>query len=142
MLMAKTPPWRDSAKFKPFYKRKAWQDVRALVLDRSHGLCERCMERGELRPADVVHHVIPLNEVNVDDPSISLNPDKLMALCHDCHTEVHQQLGIGALNGRPREELRVGFDEEGNVVELKNWSNDGGMVTAYFDVSKMGKGTW
>ena len=81
--MPKTATWRDSAKFKPFYKRKAWQDVRKVVLDRSHGLCERCMERGELKPADVVHHVIPLNEGNVGDPDVSLNPERLVALCHD-----------------------------------------------------------
>jgi len=110
--------WRDSAKFKPFYKRKPWQDVRSFVLDRSHGLCERCLKKGIVRPADVVHHIIPLNESNVDDPSISLNPEKCMALCHCCHTEVHQELEIGALNGPRKEEPRVGFDSEGNVVKL------------------------
>ncbi|MBQ9005982.1 MAG: HNH endonuclease [Atopobiaceae bacterium] len=116
--MAKTAPWRDSAKFKPFYKSKAWADVRSVVLDRSHGLCERCMERGEVKPADVVHHTTPLNEVNVNDPDVSLNPDRLMALCHDCHTEVHQLLGVGAMNGRKEEKPRVGFDAEGNVIRL------------------------
>lgn len=77
------------------------------------------MERGELKPADVVHHKIPLNPENVNDPAISLNPELLIALCDDCHTEVHKQLGIGAL-GTPRrdEPSRVGFDEEGNVIRL------------------------
>jgi len=88
-----------------------------------------------------VHHKVPLSEENMNDPDIALNPERLIALCDDCHTEVHQELGIGALNGHKREEPRVGFDEDGNVVELKNWSNDGGMVTAYFDMSKMGKET-
>lgn len=53
----------------------------------------------------------------MDDPDVSLNPDRLVALCHDCHTEVHRQLGVGALNGRA-DRARVGFDEEGNVVRL------------------------
>ena len=110
--------WRKSAKFKPFYKRKAWKDVRGFVLDRSHGLCERCLEKGTVKPADVVHHVIPLNESNVEDPNISLNPEKCMALCNQCHTEVHQELEIGAMNGRAKEEPRVGFDSDGNVVKL------------------------
>ena len=114
--MGKT--WRDSARFKPFYKSKAWQNVRGKVWDRAHGLCERCMEKGEVKPAEVVHHRIPLNEVNVDDPDIALNPDRLVALCHECHTEVHQLLGIGAMNGVKEEEPRVGFDSEGNVVRL------------------------
>ena len=74
------------------------------------------MERGELKPADVVHHKIPLTPENVDDPDISLNPDRLIALCDDCHTEVHRMLGVGAMNGRKEDEPRVGFDADGNVV--------------------------
>jgi 5-methylcytosine-specific restriction endonuclease McrA len=74
------------------------------------------MERGDVVPADVVHHKIPLTETNVSDPDISLNPERLIALCNDCHTEVHKQLGIGAMNGACIEEPRVGFDSEGNVV--------------------------
>ena len=110
--------WRDSPLFKRFYKSKAWRDVRSVVVDRSHGLCERCMERGEVVPLEVIHHRIPLNEQNVGDPDIALNPERLVALCHACHTEVHQELGVGAMNGHPPEEPRVRFDEEGNVVRL------------------------
>ena len=115
--MAKTATWRNTPFAKPFYRSRAWRNVRDLVMDRAHGLCERCAERGEVKPADVVHHVVPLSPDNIDDPDISLNPERLMALCHDCHTEVHQELGIGAMNGC-KEEPRVGFDEEGNVVRL------------------------
>ena len=116
--MAKTATWRNTQYAKPFYRSKAWQDTRAFVWDRAHGLCERCMERGEVKAADVVHHMKPLTEANVNDPDVALNPDNLVALCHDCHTEVHQLLGIGAMNGRKLEEPRVGFDSEGNVVRL------------------------
>lgn len=117
--MAKTPTWRNTPFAHKFYHSRSWQDVRAFVWDRAHGLCERCAEKGEMTPADVVHHVIPLSAGNVDDPNISLNPDNLVALCHDCHTEVHKKLGVGALNGND-EEPRVGFDSEGNVVRLGN----------------------
>ena len=116
--MAKTATWRDTQFAKPFYRSRAWQDVRKVVWDRAHGLCERCMERGEVKPADVVHHVKPLNSENVNDPDVALNPSNLIALCDECHTEVHTQLGIGALNGSKEEEPRVGFDSEGNVVRL------------------------
>ena len=116
--MAKTATWRNTPFAKPFYKSRAWQGARELVMTRAKGLCERCAEKGELTPAEVVHHVTPLTEENVNDPEISLNPDNLMALCHDCHTEVHQQLGIGAMNGRKVEEPRVRFDSEGNVMPL------------------------
>ena len=116
--MAKTATWRNTPFAKPFYKSRAWQNARSFVLDRSHGLCERCLERGGMRPADVVHHIVPLSEANIGDPKVSLDPGNLMALCHDCHTEVHQELGIGAMNGHPMEIPRVGFDSEGNVVRL------------------------
>ena len=117
--MTKTATWRNTPFAKPFYKSRAWSDVRSLVMDRAHGLCERCAEKGELKPAEVVHHVKPLTERNVGDPEISLNPDNLMALCHDCHTEVHQSLGVGAMNGPRKEEPRVRFDSEGNVIPLE-----------------------
>ena len=116
--MPKSPTWRNTPFAKPFYKSASWQGARQVVWDRAHGLCERCMENGEMKPADVVHHKVPLNPENVNDPDISLNPENLIALCHDCHTEVHQELGVGAMNGRKEEEPRVGFDAEGNVVRL------------------------
>ena len=116
--MPKTATWRNTPFAKPFYKSKAWQDVRGYVMDRAHGLCERCAARGELVPAEVVHHTTPLTPENVGDPEISLNPERLQALCHDCHTEVHQALGIGAMNGKKAQEPRVRFDEEGNVIRI------------------------
>lgn len=115
-MMAKAATWRKTPFAHAFYHSRSWQDVRAFVLDRSHGLCERCLEKGEIVPADVVHHVVPLSETNMNDPSISLNPDKLMALCDECHAEVHGMLGIGALNGMAKPAPRVSFDKDGNVI--------------------------
>jgi len=89
-----------------------------MVWSRAGGLCERCLKQGEVKPAEVVHHKTPLTPENVDDPAVSLNPDNLVALCHDCHTEAHRRLGTGAMNGRKVEEPRVRFDEEGNVVKI------------------------
>ena len=136
--MAKTATWRNTPFAHKFYHSKEWRGtlgkdgkyhggMRNFIMDRAHGLCERCVERArkgevppdrELTPADVVHHITPLSPENMDDPSVTLDPANLMALCHDCHTEVHQHLGVGAMNGRRREEPRVGFDEDGNVVRI------------------------
>ena len=117
--MAKTATWRKTPFAHKFYHSKAWATVRAFVWDRSHGLCERCAERGEMKPADVVHHTTPLNPDNVNDPDVALNPDRLLALCDECHTEVHKELGIGAFENSLAVEPRVGFDENGNVVRLE-----------------------
>lgn len=114
--MAKTATWRNTPFAHKFYHSRSWQDVRAYVWDRAHGLCEMCLERGEIKPADVVHHKTPLSEKNMGDVDVTLNPENLIALCNECHTEVHGRLGIGAMNGARRQETRVAFDEEGNVV--------------------------
>lgn len=116
--MSKTATWRNTPFAHRFYHSRQWDDVRRFVLDRAHGLCEECASRGGVSPADVVHHLIPLTPENMEDPAIALNPDNLKALCHDCHTEAHRRLGVGVLGSRRAEEPRVGFDSEGNVVEL------------------------
>lgn len=73
---------------KTFYNSKAWKVCRAAYLA-SHSLCERCLKKGEIAPAEIVHHVIHLNKSNVHDPSITLNPDNLEALCMTCHNQEH-----------------------------------------------------
>lgn len=115
--MAKSPTWRNTPFAHKFYHSKAWQDVRSLAWDRAHGLCERCASQGETVPADVIHHKIPLSAENVNNLSISLNPDNLIALCNECHTIVHQELGIGAMNGKGETTLRVRFDKNGNIIK-------------------------
>ena len=120
----KTATWRKTPFAHRFYHSKAWQDVRSFVWDRAHGLCERCLARGEYKPADVVHHKIPLSPSNMDDPDISLNPDRLIALCHECHTEEHKRLDIGVLGKKKGYVPRVGFDRFGNVVELREIGDD------------------
>lgn len=116
--MARTATWRNTPFAKKFYRSKSWLNVRDLVMARAGGLCERCLANDRLTAATLVHHTTPLTAENFNDPEVSLNPDRLQALCDDCHTEVHRALGIGALNGKAQEELRVGFDENGNVVRL------------------------
>lgn len=116
--MTKTATWRNTPFAHRFYHSRAWEKVRSFVWDRAHGLCERCMEHGIVKPANVVHHTTPLTVENMDDPDVSLNPERLKALCNECHTEVHKQLGIGAFEAKREEEpSRVGFDSEGNVIK-------------------------
>ena len=98
-----------------FYHSKAWKRTRDAYMQRpvltSKGqcpplCCERCFEAGELVPAKVVHHITHLNEANINNPEISLAFSNLQRLCQDCHADVHA----------PQHELRVSFDENGNVI--------------------------
>lgn len=107
---------RDFAR--SLYKSKQWERVRELVIQRSKGLCERCLRMGKVTPGKIVHHKIPLTPDNVDDPSISLNPDLLEYLCKECHEIVHALLGEGVFQNR-QSQPRVAFDSLGNVVGLE-----------------------
>lgn len=47
------------------------------------------MESGVINPTEHVHHIIWLNEDNVNNPAISLNEKNLKAVCHNCHNKIH-----------------------------------------------------
>lgn len=72
-----------------FYKTAAWVNCRKAYLAKVGGLCERCLAKGLIVPAEIIHHKIRLNENNITDPSVSLNFDNLEALCRLCHGEEH-----------------------------------------------------
>ena len=73
----------------PFYRSKAWKDCRAAYIHSVNGLCERCLEKGIIKAADIVHHIIELDDEKARDPSIAFNFDNLQAVCIECHNEVH-----------------------------------------------------
>lgn len=77
---------------KGFYNSSAWERCRAAYLS-EHPYCERCLAAGRIVPAEHVHHKVWLTQENIDDPMVTLGPDNLEALCHDCHTREHHVLG-------------------------------------------------
>ena len=74
---------------KAFYKSTAWEQTRAAYLKSVGGLCERCLKKGLIVPAVIVHHKIYLDANNVNDPEITTNPEHLEALCLACHNAEH-----------------------------------------------------
>lgn len=73
---------------KQFYKSKPWLRARQgyihkrLAMD--GGICELCHEE----PGYIVHHYkIWLNDINCNDPAISLNEDNFQYLCLNCHNK-------------------------------------------------------
>jgi predicted kinase len=48
--------------------------------------------------AIVFHHKIPLTLLNVNEASISINPENIAILHWRCHNEVHQRFGFGSSN--------------------------------------------
>lgn len=76
-------------KQKAFYHSSAWLHCREGYLAKVGGLCERCMLKGIIRPAKVVHHKEYITAANVTDPEVLLAYDNLEALCFDCHQQEH-----------------------------------------------------
>mgnify|MGYP003365477994 CR=1 FL=1 len=69
-----------------FYKSKAWERCRDGFMRSKHWTCECCGS-----PATVAHHKVHLSPKNINDPNITLSWDNLMAVCTDCHAELHRK---------------------------------------------------
>lgn len=79
-----------------FYCRKPWRDLSYNLKIERGGKCSRCsfqvIDRKDFKYL-IGHHKIELTEDNVDDPNISLNPDNIEIICHDCHNKEHKRFG-------------------------------------------------
>ena len=71
------------------------------------GLCERCLKRGMINPAVVVHHRIHLTPENIRQEEIRTGEQNLEALCWACHEKEHK--------GRKR---RYTIDSKGHVTAI------------------------
>ena len=74
---------------KSFYRSQAWKNTRKAYLRSRGGLCERCLAKGLIVPATLVHHKVHLTPDNIEDESVTLNWDNLEALCQECHNKEH-----------------------------------------------------
>ena len=73
---------------KQFYKTGAWKRARAEYIKERKaidgGLCEACQQE----PGTIVHHFrIWLDDINCNDPEVSLNPDNFKLECQTCHNK-------------------------------------------------------
>lgn len=81
-----------------FYRSKEWEQLRTvLLLERVDGngdiICEHC-HRPIVKAYDcIAHHKNPLTETNVNDVTISLNPDNIALVHHSCHNQIHNRFG-------------------------------------------------
>ena len=99
-----------------FYRSKEWEQCKQQVIQRELekstdavircGLCGEPIVKG-FNPNDknnkgaiVFHHKIYLNNFNVNDASISINPDNIMVLHWSCHNEIHKRFGQGQVGNR------------------------------------------
>lgn len=93
---------------KTFYKSRQWEGLlkvlKAERLGEDGALhCEHC-GKPIVKAYDCIgHHKLELTEQNVNDYSISLNPDNIMLVHHRCHNAIHERFG----HVRPKEVFLV-----------------------------------
>lgn len=84
--------------WRKFYKSREWElFVKQLRLERTGAdgvlLCEHCGQP-ILKAYDcIAHHIVELNEQNVNDVLVSLNPDNIILVHFRCHNEIHRRFG-------------------------------------------------
>lgn len=85
-----------------FYKSNEWVQFRLVYIAEHEPICTDCgkfiVESKELH----LHHIEELTLENVNDYNVSLNPDNLTILCHDCHNKRHQRFGYGYGNRKTK----------------------------------------
>jgi len=80
-------------KLQEFYTGKPWRTLTYKLKVERGGRCERCGYRPAHFTNLIGHHKEHLTEYNVDDASVSLNPDLIEIICHRCHDEEHRRFG-------------------------------------------------
>lgn len=98
---------------KAFYNSIVWQKQRLYILKRDNYICT---EAGCHNVATEVHHIIELNESNINDINICLNENNLRSLCHDCHTRITNEMKSNSILPL------ITFDENGFPIELREQS--------------------
>ena len=79
-----------------FYKSKQWEKFRQVVInqrmdDDGYVHCCRC-GKPILKKYDLIlHHKKELNEANVNDAAVALNPDNVECICFKCHNAEHER---------------------------------------------------
>lgn len=77
-----------------FYRSSEWVKFREAYimkrLERDNDLiCDYCHKAITQKNDAILHHTTFLNDVNVNDYSISLNEDNIMLVHHNCHNKIH-----------------------------------------------------
>lgn len=78
---------------KSFYASTSWQKFRAVIIGERGNICQHC---GDSILADIdihIHHIKELTPENVHDVTVSLNPDNVLVVHHDCHDRIHNRFG-------------------------------------------------
>ena len=82
-----------------FYKSDAWYNLTQFIKserinENGDLICDYCGEPIVRAYDCICHHVIELDEGNVNDAMISLNPDNIQLVHHKCHNRIHNKFRL------------------------------------------------
>lgn len=75
------------------YTSKAWIQFRFNLIIQRGPKCQRCGKVMIDTSKLIGHHIIHLSPANINDISITLNPDNVELICFDCHNKEHKRYG-------------------------------------------------
>ena len=96
---------------KNFYNSKTWKKTSESVKAEANYICQKC----NIRPAEIVHHIIWLTPQNINDIDITLNKKNLIAVCRECHALIHE--------GKSCTTDGLTFNDRGELIEVKDLHN-------------------
>ncbi|MGM9623797.1 MAG: HNH endonuclease [Butyricicoccus porcorum] len=70
-----------------FLVSKVWLRKREAILRRDKYLCQRCLQYGRRREAEMVHHI----QARSVAPELALTDSNLVSLCNPCHNAIEKQ---------------------------------------------------
>ena len=79
-----------------FYRSKEWESLRnQLRIERINNngdiICTHC-HKPIIKAYDcIAHHIVPLTESNVNNYNVSLNPENIVLVHHNCHNKIHNK---------------------------------------------------
>lgn len=84
-----------------FYKEKKWERKRNKVLKRDGYMCQIAKRFGKIKPAELVHHILPIEEY----PEYALCEWNLISLSREAHNTLHDR-ATGELTEKGKELAR------------------------------------
>ena len=82
-----------------FYKSDKWRNFRKVIIEErtdadGYVHCAIC-GKPILKKYDLIlHHVDELDDMNVNDATVALNPDNVQCVHFKCHNQVHERFGF------------------------------------------------
>lgn len=72
------------------YHSMKWRNLRNSYI-KKHPLCEICLAKGKIVPAEDVHHNYSFQNYQGDEMiEAAYDPNNLVSLCKQCHAEMHK----------------------------------------------------